>query len=250
MAGIRYVMFPGDREVLQLVGGWAVFNFVLVGAALQCIHEKQQRRGSPRVDIHEPADVALAGHPERLLRADVADASITGVRLVLPASKEVLPGQIVEGAPIAFRPLLEDAPSLSHPIKGTVCWSQRNGNAIEIGVKMTEDQPWIVAETVGHMIYGKSERWDAIRQGYFKEMGLISGMAYMLKLSARGMVLTAQALIAEPARRRRMAQGASPTADMAPDAAVHVTAFDGYQDPCSRNPSCPSSNSAGAGRRG
>lgn len=233
MAGIRYVMFPGDREVLQLVGGWAVFNFVLVGAALQVIHEKQQRRGAPRVTVDEPADVALAGHPERLLRAQVSDASISGVRLIVPVSNEILPGQVVEGAPIAFRPLLEDAPSLSHPIKGTVCWSRRNGNAIEIGVEMSEDQPWIVAETVGHMIYGKSARWDAIRQGYFKEMGLISGMAYMLKLSARGMVLTAKALAAEPARRRRVAEGEAKPG-IAADAPVHVSAFDGYVDPVQR----------------
>ncbi|SPJ23571.1 UDP-forming cellulose synthase catalytic subunit [Palleronia abyssalis] len=232
VAGMRYVMFPGDREVLQIVGGWAVFNLILVGASLQCIHEKQQRRGTPRVRMTEPADVALAGNPERLMRGRIVDASNSGVCVTLPMGQDIRPGQVVLGAPIAFRPLLEDAPTLAHPIKGTVRWSRRDGAEILIGIEIARDQPWIIAETVGHLIYGRSTRWAKVRESYFQEMGLIGGLVYVCKLSGQGVVRTARALAAEPARRRGKTNVPGPAPIVLPeDSRVAETAFGDYNDP-------------------
>ncbi|TDL76262.1 UDP-forming cellulose synthase catalytic subunit [Palleronia sediminis] len=231
-AVFRWIMFPGDREVLQLVGGWALFNFMLIGAALQTVHEKQQRRGVPRVPLEEPAEVSLAGHPDRLMGARVCDASLSGAQILIKNGPEILPGQIAEGAPLIVRPVLEDAPSLSHPIRGTIRWARKEGAHIRLGYEFTEDQPRIVAETVGHLIYGKSSRWAARREAYFSEMGLLGGMFYIFRLSLRGMVRTARALIAEPGRRRRAAKAAvGPAVAPTREAPVHEAAFAGYVDP-------------------
>ncbi|MCL4676210.1 MAG: UDP-forming cellulose synthase catalytic subunit, partial [Pararhodobacter sp.] len=43
-AGVRWVMYPGDHNIIMVVGGWAVYNFLLVGAALRAVAERQQRR--------------------------------------------------------------------------------------------------------------------------------------------------------------------------------------------------------------
>ncbi|WP_375261000.1 UDP-forming cellulose synthase catalytic subunit [Palleronia sp.] len=233
MGGIRYVMFPGDREVLQIVGGWALFNFVLVGAAMQCIHEKQQRRGAPRVAMAEPADLALAGSPERPLRGVVLDASNSGVRVSLPMSDDIRPGHVVEGAPIAFRPLLEDAPSLSHPIKGSVRWSRKSGQEIILGLEFAKGQPWISAETIGHMIYGRSSRWARMRERYFTEIGLVGGIVYVVRLALRGILRTSAALAAEPARRRRAAQASGAIVVELEDLLPSAPAFEDYVDPIS-----------------
>lgn len=228
----RYIMFPGDREVLQIVGGWAVFNFVLIGASLQAIHEKQQRRGAPRVPLEEPAEVSFAGHPDLLHAGQVVDASLSGACIVVKASPDIVPGQLSEGAPIIVRPLLEDAASLSHPIRGQVRWTEKEGAQLRIGLAFQADQPWIASETVAQMIYGKSGRWAAMRERYFSEMGLLGGIAYIVRLSVRGVSRTVRALAAEPARRRRAAERSTTReVTVGPEVQVHAAAFQGYVDP-------------------
>ncbi|SEM97386.1 UDP-forming cellulose synthase catalytic subunit [Palleronia pelagia] len=228
-AGVRYSLYPGDREVLQVVGGWAVFNLVLVGAALACVRETQQRRGAPRVKLDEPAIVALAGHPNRKMAATVIDGSLSGLSLEIAGGPDIAPGQVAEGAPLRVLPALVEAPSLAHPISGHVRWSRRERGKIAMGIAYDENQPTIVAETVAQMIYGKSSRWAAMRDHYFHEKGLLGGILYIPRLSLRGTVSAFAALAAEPGRRRRAAQRALHST-IALEPPAHIVAFAGYED--------------------
>ncbi|MBJ3763619.1 UDP-forming cellulose synthase catalytic subunit [Maribius pontilimi] len=228
-AGIRYYLFPGDREVLQVVGGWAVFNLILIGAALPCLRETQQRRGAPRVPLEEPALVALAGHPNRKLGGVVLDGSLSGMQVKIVSDEGIAPGQITEGAPIKVLPALAEAPALAHPIAGHIRWTRREDKAILVGIEYDEDQPNIVAETIGQMIYGKSSRWAARREHYFHEMGLLGGLGYILRLSVTGTFTTLKALMAEPARRKA-AEARRLNAHVTEEPLIHEQVFAGYED--------------------
>ena len=86
---IRWVLFPGDHTILSVVGGWAVFNFIILSAALRAIAERQQRRGVPRVQMKVPAAVAI-GRDENFsfTTATILDSSTSGARIKITSSSD------------------------------------------------------------------------------------------------------------------------------------------------------------------
>ncbi|MFN3955239.1 MAG: UDP-forming cellulose synthase catalytic subunit [Pararhodobacter sp.] len=232
-AGVRWVLYPGDHSIILVVGGWAVFNLVLISAALRAIAERRQRRESPRVPVNVPAIVALGHDNPVFARATVVDASTTGARLVirpqaLTEAAEV--PRLQQGDTFYFTPEFPKSPHLENAVRVQVMSVKSEAGAFAVGVRYDASQPMSVRETVAHLIFGDSSSWEAIRARRHKKMGLFRGIAYVLGLSVKGAYHTMLALAAEPARlaRQRAREAAADRAESTP---AHLLAFGEAFDP-------------------
>ncbi|SEN45230.1 cellulose synthase (UDP-forming) [Loktanella fryxellensis] len=187
--GVRWVAYPGDHSVLAVVGGWAVFNFLLVSIAWRSVAEKQQRRASPRVQMDVPGRFWLPDDESAQAGVRIVDTSTSGVRMLLDTGHG-LPGgltaQTLVGHPIVMRPTLEESPHLEAPITGVVRAVTQTARGTLIGVVFDADNPMRARETVAYLIFGDSEHWRSIRHTTRAPKGLIAGLAYVMGLFLRG----------------------------------------------------------------
>lgn len=205
-SAVRWVMYPGDHNIILVVGGWAVYNFLLVGAAIRSVAERQQRRAVPRVPVNVPATVAFGTERPVFMSAAVVDASTSGCRMIVrtrPGADGQPPALPKEGDTFYFTPEFPKSPHLENAVRVQVKSITREGETAALGVKYDPSQPMIVRETVAHMIFGDSASWETIRASRHNKMGLLRGMYYVLKLSFGGIYHTMRALAAEPARLAR-----------------------------------------------
>ncbi len=232
-ASVRWVMFPGDHNIIMVVGGWALYNFLLVGAALRAIAERQQRRAVPRVPVNVPATVAIGLDNPSFQAATVVDASTSGCRMVL-RSKPNADGSAApmprEGDTFFFTPEFPKSPHLENAVRVQVKSVTREGDSVALGVKFDPSQPMIVRETVAHMIFGDSASWETIRARRHNKMGLLRGMYYVLTLSLQGIYHTLRALAEEPARLAR-ARAREETVVVVDSQPAHLLAFGEAFDP-------------------
>jgi cellulose synthase (UDP-forming) len=208
---VRWVIFPGDRRVLGVVGTWAVINLLLVSLSLRAVSEKQQRRSSPRVDMQAPTTMWWEGSGATPLEGVVVDASTSGVRIRVspPASgaKAIRMARI--GETIELQPRFSDAPHLERPVKAVVRKIFDTTDGPVLGLLFLPDQPMEVRETVAFLIFGSSENWLKMRQATRGKKGLLAGIGYVLWLSLSSLPRTVGDFLREPARRRRTALMAS-----------------------------------------
>jgi cellulose synthase (UDP-forming) len=208
-AAARFVMFPGDRDVVMVVGGWAVFNFLLVSAALRTIAERQQRRAVPRVPVNVPAVAALGQENPVFVHGTIVDASTSGARLVLrPGGISDVPRlpELRVGETFYFTPEFPKSPHLENAVRVQVKSVRPDGPALIVGVKFDPSQPMVVRETVAHLIFGDSASWEAIRAMRNKQMGLLRGITYVIAKAVPGVIYTLRTLMNEPARLQRQRQ--------------------------------------------
>lgn len=186
---IRWYEFPGDHGVLSVVGGWAIFNFILVSIAYRAVAEKQQRRASPRVEMDVPGQFWLPDDTEQAVSVRIVDTSTSGVRLLLQEG-QILPERLapaeLKSKDIVLRPRLVESPHLESRIAGTVQSVQQTPSGVVLGVIFKPDQPMHTRETVAYLIFGDSENWRRIRHSTRRPKGLLMGLAYVLKLFLRG----------------------------------------------------------------
>lgn len=203
----RWVTYPGDHGVLSVVGGWAVFNFVLVAVAYSAVSEKQQRRASPRVTIAIPATLWTADKPERIWPVTITDASTSGARILLPQGSSfggLLNGDQGKGASVYVRPVFADAPHLETPVRAQVMSVSAASEGQIVGCAFDSDQAMRVRETVAFMIFGDSETWATIRQSTQHRKSMMMGFGYTIWLFLRGFPVLLGDLAREPARRHRV----------------------------------------------
>jgi cellulose synthase (UDP-forming) len=234
-AVLRWWAFPGDRDVVMVVGGWAVFNFLLVGAAMRAVAERQQRRAVPRVPVNVPATLAV-GDPNapQFLKATVVDASTSGARIVIRARASDGtdgPPPVRPGDTLWFTPEFPRSPHLENAVRVQVKSFRLEGGAMVMGVAYDPTQPMAVRETVAHMIFGDSASWEAVRAMRNGKMPLLAGMGYVLRLSVQGIYHTLQALAAEPARLRRKKVEEVRGVGAVESKPVHLLAFGETFDP-------------------
>jgi cellulose synthase (UDP-forming) len=247
-AAVRWVIYEGDHNILMIVGGWAIFNFIIVSAALRGISERQQRRASPRVPMQVPAVVAIGQEDHSFLAATVIDASTSGARLMLRPGPDTNISELArmeKGYVFYFTPEFPKSPHLENAVRVQVQTTTRDGGNVIVGVKYDPDQPMIVRETVAHLIFGDSAVWEAIRESRNKPKSLLVGMAYVLKLAVNGAYYTIKALLAEPARQKRV-RAAERGAVRQETAPAHLLAFGEAFDPVvgERAPLVPFSSGA------
>ena len=206
-AAVRWVMFPGDHNIIMVVGGWAVYNFLLVGAAIRSVAERQQRRAVPRVPVNVPATLALGMENPVFVPATVVDASTSGARIVMRLRANAdgtVPQLPKQGDTFYFTPEFPKSPHLENAVRVQIKSVTREGETVALGVKYDPTQPMLVRETVAHMIFGDSASWETMRNTRNRKMGLLRGMAYVVGLSFTGIYHTMRAMANEPARLARL----------------------------------------------
>jgi len=197
--GIRWAAFPGDRTVLAVVGGWAIFNFLLVSIAWRAVAEKQQRRASPRVTMQTPATLWMGPSPEDELQVEIRDASTSGVRLMVSDGGPGV-GQLKDRN-IYFYPHLTEAPHLAAPILARVMTVQTVPGGHELGLLLEAKQDLAAQQTVALLIFGDSENWRRVRASSARGKGMLAGFGYAFWLFLSGFPSLVSDLAREPARR-------------------------------------------------
>ncbi len=238
-AAIRWVLFPGDHTILSIVGGWAVFNFIILSAALRAIAERQQRRGVPRVAMSVPAAVAIGGEGRfSFSGATVLDSSTSGAKLKItpgPDTDMAEIGAIAPGYVLYFTPEFPKSPHLENAIRVQVKNVERVNSSVVVGVRYDTDQPLQTRETIAHLIFGDSAVWENIRASKNKPMPMLKGMFYVVGLACTSVYHTLRALIAEP-ERRRAAEERARIGEMQSAQPAHLLAFGEAFDPEIVNP--------------
>ena len=220
---IRWIAFPGDHTVLIVVGGWAVFNFLLMSVAYRAVAEKQQRRSSPRVTMDVPASMWLAtdGAEPEPVPVHVIDASTSGVRLQLDsAQRSPVPLEQLKEQDIYFFPRFEDAPQLEAPVRATVMSVQTSTGGQTLGLLLDPEQDLKAQETVAFLIFGDSENWRSARAYSQGRKGMLAGFGYVLYLFATGFPQLVRDLMREPKRLAMVKD--MPAPDQKP---AHLLAF-------------------------
>ncbi|PQO22991.1 cellulose synthase catalytic subunit (UDP-forming) [Rhodobacteraceae bacterium WD3A24] len=225
--GIRWALYPGDHNILLVVGGWAVFNFLLMGAAIASVAERQQRRSVPRVEMEVPAQVYWGEKGEKSVNAVILDASTGGCRVALQPAPGRSPrelSELEEGGMIWIIPIFEQAPQLENPVLLEILKVMPGRGGIVLGTRYHPEQDMRVRETVAHLIFGDSANWETIRKSRNRPKPLTAGMAYVAWLGLTSMWHTMRTLLREPARRRRLKERDAEDV-LAQDQPVHLLAF-------------------------
>ncbi len=236
---IRWVLFPGDHTILKVVGGWAVFNFIILSASLRAIAERQQRRGVPRVQMNVPAAAAI-GRDGNLsyTAAVVQDSSTSGARIKIipsPDTDQAELASIVPGYVLYFIPEFPESPHLENAVRVQVKNLERVKGELILGVRYDLDQPIQTRETIAHLIFGNSANWETIRASKSGRMGLLKGLGYVVMLAFSSVWHTMRGLMAEPARRRA-AEDRARRGEIDSAKPAHLLAFGEAFDPVIANP--------------
>ncbi len=238
-AGIRWMLFPGDHNILMIVGGWAVFNFLIISAALRSVAERQQRRSVPRVPMSVPAVVAIGGDGVfSFAAATVLDSSTSGAKLKIVAGPDTDPAELAQIAPgyvMYFTPEFPKSPHLENAVRVQVKNVERGNGGVTVGVRYDTDQPLQNRETIAHLIFGDSAVWETIRARKNKPMPMLKGMGLVGILAFTSVYHTLRTLIAEPARLRAAAERERIGA-MTQSPPAHLLAFGEAFDPEIPNP--------------
>ena len=247
-AAIRWVMFPGDHTILSVVGGWAVFNLIIVSASLRAIAERQQRRGVPRVAMQVPAVAAIGRDGQfSFSAATILDSSTSGAKLKIvpgPDTDQAELSAIAPGYVLYFTPEFPKSPHLENAIRVQVKNVEQSNTGLIVGVRYDLDQPLQTRETIAHLIFGDSANWEKVRARKNHPMPLLKGMGYVVVLAVTSVYHTIRALVAEPARRRAAEERAR-LGQMNSAQPAHILAFGEAFDPDITNPGFDPQSSAG-----
>ncbi|WP_289149516.1 UDP-forming cellulose synthase catalytic subunit [uncultured Salipiger sp.] len=200
-AGIRWYMYPGDRLIVQIVGGWALFNFILTVLSLRSVFERQRRLRKPRTEIMVPAAVWS--------ESKTAGAGVSAVLRMSSArtmqftlsdddeAREAL-GMVRSGDRLVLRPAIPAAPDLQHHLRlqvTRVSNDEQAGRGTTVTVEVEDGQLIPASEITAYLVYGNSEKWVAAREALPQARGLISGIVFVLRLSVRSIVPSVLTLV-------------------------------------------------------
>ncbi|ETX14095.1 cellulose synthase [Roseivivax halodurans JCM 10272] len=204
----RYIAFPGDRTVVQIVAAWNVYNFLLAALALRAVFERPARLVRPRTAVFVPARLHIPGADDDAadLETTIISASPTVIQARLAAGalpKGLAPGS--EGAaPMRGKlsPVLPKSPALQTPLNVTVneVRSDPDGLLLELGI--SAEQMVDASRLTAVIVYGDSSRWEFFRKVVPRSSTLVAGLAYVLGKAALSLPKTTLDLLREPGRRQ------------------------------------------------
>ncbi|MGR9117000.1 MAG: glycosyltransferase family 2 protein, partial [Gammaproteobacteria bacterium] len=173
----RFFSYPDERALIAITVFWALFNLLLLLAALGALYEQKQRRVNPRIPVNIDA-LWLVGSPDKGLRLPVTikDISMGGGSIV---SELPLPSKVAGGQ--SFLEISAPAGSVTSCYQAAITNTlQREGRYI-YGIKFiysTLDEYLNIVK----FVHGDSSRWAKIQQDSANDPGLIKSMAFMVNI--------------------------------------------------------------------
>ncbi|SDY78817.1 UDP-forming cellulose synthase catalytic subunit [Citreimonas salinaria] len=221
LAAARWLAFPGDRPIVEIVGAWALFNFLLCVLALRATCERQQRRAMPRVALNRPCTVQMVDANDQVIEvpAVIEDGSTQGLRIAFRA-QALSDGELVAlhclqtDMFLAVRPQIPEADMLEAEIIVRVTNPYPSSTGFAFGVRVEADQPVAMYSCLAHVVYGDSEVWRRMREDERAERGLVHGILYVLSMAVASIPRTAGDFLREPARRRALAAAETESAQI------------------------------------
>ena len=175
----RFFVYPDERSLIGITVFWALFNLLLLLAALGALYEQKQRRVNPRIPVRIDANWLVKSTSEtgeQRIPVVIRDISMGG-------------GSLVSGHPL----ILDDASRqtfLEVPAKGS-CDTTRYQASITntlkkdgrylYGIKFQYSSTEEYLDIV-RFIHGDSSRWMKLQQDAASDPGLIKSMAFMISI--------------------------------------------------------------------
>ncbi|SFD84312.1 UDP-forming cellulose synthase catalytic subunit [Roseivivax sediminis] len=204
---IRWIAFPGDRAVVQIVGAWNVYNFLLAAFALRAVFERPWRLVKPRTAVSAPARLAVEDGATAFDVTIIA-ATANAVQLQLDSELRGADGRDWqnsgwEGKAASLTPILPKTPELEQPLPVVIEDIRTGVDGISLGVTVASEHMVPASRLAATIVYGDSSRWHFFRKVRSQGSTLLAGLAYILGKSLVSIPMSALDFLREPARRRR-----------------------------------------------
>lgn len=228
---------PFAADIALVVGGWNLFNLLMVGAALGVVAERRQLRSSQRISIGRPAEIILG---DRVIPATIDDVSVAGARLVVPAN---VMRQVKQGESVVMR-FQTMAPLADNELPLTVHSVMPHEGGAALGTEFTVTSTRH-HELVADLLFANSDEWTSFQASRRKSVGVVHGVLAFLAMATyqtlRGLsyLVTATPGRRQPSGERRKSgraeavswrprfAGADPDSMPSPDGSVAINALPG-----------------------
>ncbi len=174
----RFWFYPEQRSLTGITLFWAVFNLLLLLAALGALYEHRQRRVSPRiaVNIHAFWAIKSSGRVIQRVPVTIKDMSMGGMSLVAKGGlPEANQGQC------SFIEVVDDRSQKTEYYPVLRVTHFRRGEHIVHGLKFSCSGLDEFIKIV-HFVHGDSSRWVLIQEGENNDIGLAKTMIIMIRI--------------------------------------------------------------------
>ncbi|MCA0922217.1 UDP-forming cellulose synthase catalytic subunit [Pseudooceanicola nanhaiensis] len=213
-AVFRWIAFPGDRVVVEIVGAWNLYNFLLAAYALRAVFERPSRLVRPRTAAAAPAHLSwekttLGDEEERPeLDATIVSASPRQIVLKLPPHvSSQRERSLREGAATGIKAVLTaslpKAPDLEAPLTVSVRSVHADPSGTHVELAVAPEEMVAASRLTAHVVYGDSLRWHFFRKVQPQSSTLLGGVIYVLGQSLMSLPKTLFDFLREPTRRER-----------------------------------------------
>ena len=175
----RFMLYPDERSLIGITLVWALFNLLLLLAALGALYEQKQRRTNPRIPVHIDAHWLVKSASEsgkQRVPVAIRDVSMGGGSLV---SDHPLPVHEISGQTFLEVPPIGSRTGSCY--EAVITNTSKRGEQYIHGIKFkystTEEYLNIV-----RFIHGDSSRWLKIQRDATNHPGLLKSMVFMINI--------------------------------------------------------------------
>lgn len=173
----RLITQPYDTDITLVVGGWNLFNLVIVGCALGVVSERRDLRKRERIEMSRRCEIFVEG---KSIPGTIIDASTGGVQIRVPAAevRNVKPEDVVE-LQLGRSGTIDANKCLEVIVRG----SQSEEGSVLLGCSVhatTADEYSVIAD----MVFSDSDRWVEFQERRRVEVGAVRGTLRFLGIAS------------------------------------------------------------------
>ncbi|MCX7869576.1 MAG: PilZ domain-containing protein, partial [Terrimicrobiaceae bacterium] len=169
----KLVVYPADHFPTGITMAWALFNIIILLAAMGVLLERRQRRATPRMPGRTPVKVLVGG---KVYAGVTEDLSIGGASVIIDAAYQSV---FTNGRSVH---LAVDNPAWINkdPFHVVVCNVRDNGSLIHVGFKFQHTTIEEMRRKIA-WVNGSSERWMEFQTGRERRLGVIRSALFLVR---------------------------------------------------------------------